>query len=145
MFHSTANNLTTALPRGKLSTSNIHACNSGKIKWKWTQVHGILIWIWHLESYAVFLLTLVKLTMKINLWDTSHWYRRCGNIQHYWWLVRVTLLVAFGFLLQNFGKWWGPTNDVLIRKWMQLEWWGQSEGMGTLNPYLKVNSFKYSY
>ena len=31
----------------------------------------------------------------------------------YWWLVRVTLVVAFGFLPQNFGKWWGPTNTTL--------------------------------
>ena len=26
---------------------------------------------------------------------------------------RVTLLVAFGFLTQNFGKWQGPTNGTL--------------------------------
>ena len=26
-----------------------------------------------------------------------------------WWLVRVTLVVAFGFLPQNFGRWQGPT------------------------------------
>ena len=29
------------------------------------------------------------------------------------WLVRVTLVVAFGFLPQNFGRWWGPTNSTL--------------------------------
>ena len=30
-----------------------------------------------------------------------------------WWLVRVTLVVAFGFLPQNFGRWRGPTNGTL--------------------------------
>ena len=30
-----------------------------------------------------------------------------------WWLVRVTLVVAFGYLLQNFGKWQGATNGTL--------------------------------
>ena len=29
-----------------------------------------------------------------------------------WWLVRVTCVVAFGFLPQNFGRWWGPTSDT---------------------------------
>ena len=29
------------------------------------------------------------------------------------WLVRVTLVVAFGFLPQNFGMWWGPANGTL--------------------------------
>ena len=31
----------------------------------------------------------------------------------FWWLVRATLLVAFGFLSQNYGKWQGPTNGTL--------------------------------
>ena len=26
---------------------------------------------------------------------------------------RVTLVVAFGFLLQNFGRWWSPKNGTL--------------------------------
>ena len=30
-------------------------------------------------------------------------------ITNYWWLVRVTLLVDWLFLPQNFGQWWGPT------------------------------------
>ena len=32
------------------------------------------------------------------------------HVTSYWWLVRVTLVVAFGFLPQNFGRWWGPTS-----------------------------------
>ena len=31
------------------------------------------------------------------------------HLQDIWWLVRVTLVVAFG--PQNCGRWWGPTND----------------------------------
>ena len=38
------------------------------------------------------------------------------------WLVRVTLVFAFSFLPQNFGKWWGPTNCHFVQKGMQLEW-----------------------
>ena len=30
-----------------------------------------------------------------------------------WWLPRITLVVAFGFLPQNFERWQGPTNDTL--------------------------------
>ena len=30
-----------------------------------------------------------------------------------WSLVRVTLVAAFRFFLQNFGRWWGPTNGNL--------------------------------
>ena len=28
--------------------------------------------------------------------------------------VRVTLVVAFDILPQNFGRWWGPTNGYLL-------------------------------
>ena len=31
----------------------------------------------------------------------------------YWWLVRITLVVAFGFLPQNLGGSRGPTNDTV--------------------------------
>ena len=31
----------------------------------------------------------------------------------HWWLVRVNLVVAFGFFLQNFGRWQGPVNGTL--------------------------------
>ena len=43
------------------------------------------------------------------------------NSQDYWWLIRVTFVVAFGFLPQNFGRWQGPTNHHFSQKWMQLE------------------------
>ena len=45
------------------------------------------------------------------------------------WLIYdslVTLVVAFGFLYQNFGRWWGITNDFFAQKWIQPKWWGQS-------------------
>ena len=53
------------------------------------------------------------------------------SIDH-WWLIRVTLVVAFGFLPQNFGKVAVPTNSTFVI----LEWWGQSEMVGTINPYM---------
>ena len=34
------------------------------------------------------------------------------NILH-WWLVRVSLVVAFGFLPQNSGRWWRSMNGTL--------------------------------
>ena len=37
-------------------------------------------------------------------------------ISYIWWLVRVTLMVAFGFLPHDFGWWWGPTNDGFAKK-----------------------------
>ena len=43
-----------------------------------------------------------------------------------WWLVGITLVVAFGFLLKNFERWQSLTNDGFAHKWMQLEWWGHS-------------------
>ena len=30
-----------------------------------------------------------------------------------WWLVRVTLVVAFGFLIKHLGRRWGPMNGTL--------------------------------
>ena len=35
----------------------------------------------------------------------SYWNSFLLIIFH-WWLVRVTLVVAFGFFAQNFGRWW---------------------------------------
>ena len=58
----------------------------------------------------------------------------------------VTLLVAWGFLPQNFGRWWGPGNHLFTQKCMQFEWWWQSEVLETLKSYLyQLYSFKYSY
>ena len=31
-----------------------------------------------------------------------------------WWLVGVTLVVAFGFLPKNLGGCWGPGNDTIV-------------------------------
>ena len=32
---------------------------------------------------------------------------------NHWWLVIVTLVVAFGFLPKNFRRWWGPVNALI--------------------------------
>ena len=34
-------------------------------------------------------------------------------LKSHWYLIRVTLVVAFGILLQNFGRWQGHINDSL--------------------------------
>ena len=47
-----------------------------------------------------------------------------------WWLIRVTLLVAFWFLPQNFGRWWRPTYDGFCSK-INAVW-----VVGMLNSYL---------
>ena len=36
----------------------------------------------------------------------------CYNLS-IWWLDRVTLLVAFGFMSQILGRWWEPMNGTL--------------------------------
>ena len=47
-----------------------------------------------------------------------------------WWLIRVTLLVAFWLLPQNFGRWWRPTFDGFCSK-INAVW-----VVGILNSYL---------
>ena len=51
----------------------------------------------------------------------------------FWWLVIVTLLVAFGFLPQNFGKWW---IIILLENECSLSGGDNLEVVGKLNPYL---------
>ena len=41
-----------------------------------------------------------------------------------WWLIRVTLVVAFGFLPQQFGRWWGPTNSLNAGSEVGIPWGG---------------------
>ena len=55
----------------------------------------------------------------------------------YWWLVRATLVVAFGFLPQNFGRWWGPMNSKLS----SYEWRFSGEVVSTFKPYLMQKEF----
>ena len=51
---------------------------------------------------------------------------------NFWWFVRVTLVIAFGFLPQNFGRWWGPMNGPLsfyecrFSGGDTMRWWGHS-------------------
>ena len=49
---------------------------------------------------------------------------------HFWWLVRVTLVVAFAFLSQN------GAGDL------QFEWCGQSKVVATLKPYLLLKNYR---
>ena len=42
---------------------------------------------------------------------------------NFWWLVRVTLMVAWWLFVQNLGRWWGPMNCYFAQKGMQLQWW----------------------
>ena len=52
------------------------------------------------------------------------------------WSVRVTLVVTFGFLSQNFWGWFGHMNNGFDQKGIQFEWWQQSQVVGTFKPYL---------
>ena len=47
---------------------------------------------------------------------------------YYWWIVRDTLVVAFGFLPQNFKRWQEPMNGILSSY--------ECSVVGTLKPYL---------
>ena len=44
---------------------------------------------------------------------------------------RVSLVVSFGFLSQNFGSWPWPTSGILSFLWRQVEWRGYSGGGDT--------------
>ena len=56
------------------------------------------------------------------------------HLQFHYFLVaqQVILVVAFGFLLQNFGRWRRPMNDTLSFCECRLS----AEVVGTLTPYL---------
>ena len=54
----------------------------------------------------------------------------------FWWLIRVTQVVAFDFLLKNFGRWHGPMNGTLFILWIQVQRWGYLEVVGTLKHHL---------
>ena len=54
----------------------------------------------------------------------------------FWWLIRVTLVVAFGFLPQIFGRYWGPMELYFVILRMQFHQWGYHEVGYTLKPYL---------
>ena len=45
--------------------------------------------------------------------ETVLWFSLSFNVV-YWWLVAVTLVVAFSFLSPNFGRCQGPTNVTLL-------------------------------
>ena len=65
---------------------------------------------------------------------------RCGyslsehfsKIQFYWWLVRVTLVVFYGFLSQHFERWWDLQMILLLLYECSLSsednqrWWGHT-------------------
>ena len=49
---------------------------------------------------------------------------------------RVTLVVSFAFMLQNFGKVAGTYKWYFVILWMQVEWWEHSRGGGY--KFLKI-------
>ena len=70
----------------------------------------------------------VTLTVRVNKplasWNCEYepFQRSFENLSLDWWLVRVTLVVAFRFLPQSFGRWRAPTNCQFVQKRMQLQW-----------------------
>ena len=58
---------------------------------------------------------------------------------------------AFDFLPQNFRRWQGPTNDGLRENECSLSggdnyrWWGKSEVVETLDPYLLYRKTNFLY
>ena len=44
------------------------------------------------------------------------------TVNNIWWLVRATLVVAFGFLPEIFWKRWGPTGKVNPKYLNKFEW-----------------------
>ena len=59
---------------------------------------------------------------------------------------RIIQAVDFGFFVQNFGRWWGPTNGTnLVILWMQLQLWRDSKVVGNfLHSQVVVMIKRYS-
>ena len=79
----------------------------------------------YLCVFAVGLYALLNFSFQWKESEQAHvlFHRKIGlkSEVFYWWLVIVTLVVAFGFL-PNFGRWWGHTNDGFCLK-MSAKWW----------------------
>ena len=60
----------------------------------------------------------MHLTPVQHLGANWHFLAKISLCLYFWWLVTVTLVVAFGFLPQHFGRWQGPTNCHFAQKKM---------------------------
>ena len=102
----------------------------------------------YLCVFAVGLYALLNFSFQWKESEQAHvlFHRKIGlkSEVFYWWLVIVTLVVAFGFL-PNFGRWWGHTNDGFCLK-MSAEWWAVIGGGYTqcLLAVQKKSSFLHS-
>ena len=81
-----------------------------------------VLWLWNWMLKIIFLHYLQRLCHFQGF--SNAW--KC-NI--YWWLVKVTLVVAFGFLRQKLWRWWGSTNGILsfykckFSGGVTMRWW----------------------
>ena len=82
-------------------------------------------------------------------WYMKYIRKMCTRtVEYFWWLVRVTLVVDFGFLPQHFGSCWGggagPTNNFLSFNKCRFSGGGYHEVVGTLKPYNELkNLFEF--
>ena len=58
------------------------------------------------------------------------------NTHTCWWLVRVTLVVDWLFLTQNFGQVVGTYEGLFVALWMCIGWWFYFEVVGTPHHYM---------
>ena len=99
----------------------------------WIEPHTFCDPLWCLLDSAN-----LTLLVRLRLLRCSHSRASCVLCYKetvHWWLVRVTLVVALGFLPQNYGRWLGRINCYFAQKWMQIQWWGgenlmQSQAVG---------------
>ena len=105
------------------------------LNWGWNQVSKYYIVRWSTKNVRKQNLSNITMTLTRILFKTMthtmtacegtllnsviswqiQWRRKNLTLKtknHYKWLVKVTLVVAFGFLLQNFGRWLGPMNVI---------------------------------
>ena len=87
-------------------------------------MRGILMVFFRLQCVCIYFI-------ESNWWL---WFRTFITLC-VWWLVRVTLVVAFGFLPHNFRWWQGPMNHSFVILWMQVHLWGYHDVVGTFKPY----------
>ena len=70
----------------------------------------------------------------VNRMDSIYWCKKQFVISKVGGSCRVTLVVDFGFLSQNFGRWWGPMNDTLSFYECRLSGGDTQTPLGVIKP-----------
>ena len=82
--------------------------SSRKVNWIILHEVSLMLIMSHLSQIVHSLIFLCRKSREVR-GKIKDGHRR-WSCRFHWLFVRVTLVAAFGFLPQNFGRWWGSTN-----------------------------------